>query len=395
MDTRAFDRHGSPRVLKKTLFMRSRRSALALVVAALVVLLSAGGTAHAVVGLQQVTTGLANPVAITHAGDGSGRLFITLQDGRIVIFNGATVLPVPFLDIRTLVLSGGERGLLSVAFHPNYPAIPFFYVDYTNLMGNTVVARYRVSPTDPNLANRASRRTILRQSQPFANHNGGQLQFGPDGFLYIALGDGGSAGDPGNRAQNLGTFLGKILRIDVNGAFPYTVPPTNPFVGVAGARPEIWAYGLRNPWRFSFDRATGNLFIGDVGQARWEEINVEPNSSPGGRNYGWRRMEGRHCFNPAVNCNDGTLTLPILEYSHAVGQSVTGGYVYRGTQVPELAGRYVYGDFVTGRIWAASPGANVLLMDTTLLISTFGEDENGELYVADHATGTIFRFIQQ
>ena len=395
MDIRIFNRHESHDVLKNSPIRRFRGPALVVVLAALVVLMSGGGRVHAVVGLQQVVTGLANPVAITHAGDGSGRLFITLQDGRIVIFNGATVLPVPFLDIRTLVLSGGERGLLSVAFHPNYPTTPFFYVDYTNLMGNTIVARYRVSTTDPNLANSSSRRAILRQSQPFANHNGGQLQFGPDGFLYIALGDGGSAGDPGNRAQNLGTLLGKILRVDVNGALPYAIPPTNPFVGMAGTRPEIWAYGLRNPWRFSFDRANGNLYIADVGQAQWEEINFELNTNPGGRNYGWRRMEGRHCFNPAVNCNDGTLTLPVLEYSHAVGESVTGGYVYRGTQVPELVGRYVYGDFVTGRIWAAGRVANVLLMDTTLRISTFGEDENGELYVADYTTGTIFRFIQQ
>jgi glucose/arabinose dehydrogenase len=234
--------------------------------------------------------------------------------------------------------------------------------------------------------------------QPFANHNGGQLQFGPDGFLYIGMGDGGSGGDPGNRAQNLRTLLGKMLRINVNVPSRYAIPLDNPFAGGRTARREIWATGLRNPWRFSFDRDTGDLFIGDVGQGNWEEINFQQALSLGGANYGWRLMEGAHCFNPSVNCDPGSppLELPIVEYDHTTGCSVTGGYVYRGIAVPALFGTYVYGDFCSGVIWGANFGPTagwtaVTLQDTDFLITTFGEDQDGELYVADYGTGTIHK----
>jgi glucose/arabinose dehydrogenase len=350
--------------------------------------------------LQPVVGGLANPVAITHAGDGSGRLFITLQAGRIVIFDGSQILPTPFLDLSSLVSRGGEQGLLGVAFHPAYPSNGLFFVNYTNIDGNTVIARYSRS-LDPNVADPNSAAILLTINQPFTNHNGGQLQFGPDGYLYIGMGDGGSAGDPLNNGQNLGTLLGKMLRIDVDSAFPYAIPRTNPFVGIAGALPEIWALGLRNPWRFSFDRSTGDLFIGDVGQNSWEEVDFQPADSPGGENYGWNRMEGNHCFPPSSNCNPVGLILPILEYDHSAGCSITGGYRYRGTQNPDLMGIYLYGDYCTGRIWGASEQAGggwttAELLDTSFAITTLGEDEAGELYVAQYSPsgGAIYRIVQ-
>jgi glucose/arabinose dehydrogenase len=345
--------------------------------------------------LEPVASGLTHPVSITHAGD--SRLFITLQDGRIVIDDGTQILAEPFLDIRSLVRSGGEQGLLSVAFHPRYQENGLFYVDYTDVNGNTVVAHYRVSSSDPNVADPTSREPVLAVQQPFANHNGGQLQFGPDGYLYIGMGDGGSGGDPGNRAQNLGVLLGKLLRIEVDADAGYTVPPSNPFLSTAGAEPEIWARGLRNPWRFSFDRATGDLWIADVGQGDWEEIDFQPATSVGGENYGWRRMEGTHCYNPPSGCNDGTLVLPLIEYGHTGGAcSVTGGYVYRGAQYPRLAGTYIYGDYCSGRIWGGTRDADGALLPSVLLdsgffISTFGQDANGEVYVADYGGGKIYR----
>jgi glucose/arabinose dehydrogenase len=351
--------------------------------------------AEPLISLQSVATGLPNPVSITNAGD--TRLFITLQDGRVVIYDGTRVLPEPFLDIRSLVASGGERGLLSVAFHPRYAQNGLFYVNYTNTAGNTVVARYSVLPQDPNRANTASAVTLLTIAQPFANHNGGQLQFGPDGYLYIGMGDGGSGGDPGNRAQNLGDLLGKLLRLDVDSASPYAIPPSNPFRTTAGARPEIWAFGLRNPWRFSFDRVTGDLWIADVGQGTWEEIDFQPVTSIGAENYGWRRMEGSHCFNPTTNCNNGsTLVLPVIEYDHDAGCSVTGGYVYRGARFPRLKGMYLYGDYCSGTIWGATLKTDGTvtsreLLRTVFYISTFGEDVTGEVYVADYNTGTLYR----
>jgi glucose/arabinose dehydrogenase len=346
--------------------------------------------------LQPVVTGLSQPVSITHAGD--DRIFITQQGGRVVIFNGTRVLPEPFLDLSSLTTATGERGLLSIAFHPRYRENGFFYVNYTDLAGDTVVARYSVSATNPNRADPGTAVRLLHIGQPFANHNGGQMHFGRDGYLYIGMGDGGSGGDPGNRAQNLSELLGKMLRIDVDRGAPYAIPDSNPFVHTPGARPEIWALGLRNPWRFSFDRAKGDLWIADVGQGQWEEINHQPGTSSGGENYGWRRMEGTHCFEPRTNCSDPALVLPVIEYDHRNGAcSVTGGYVYRGRDFPRLDGAYIYGDYCSGVIWAATRNTiggftTTQLLDTNLLISTFGEDVDGELYVADHR-GSIHRLI--
>src|SRR5712692_7743353 len=301
--------------------------------------------------LQPLVTGLASPTAITTAGDGSGRLFITLQGGTIKLFDGFQLQT--FLDISSLVSCCDEQGLLSTAFHPQYGSNGFFYVNYTNTAGDTVIARYRVS-VNPSVADPNSAVILLTIAQPFDNHNGGQLQFGPDGYLYIGMGDGGSAGDPGNRAQDLGQLLGKLLRIDVNSAAPYAIPPTNPFVGTPGARGEIWAFGLRNPWRFSFDRLTGDLFIADVGQSSREEVDFQPANSTGGQNYGWRRMEGTACFNPSSGCNDGSLTLPTIEYDHTQGCAIIGGYRYRGTSSPSLFATYLFGDFCSGRISGAT-----------------------------------------
>jgi glucose/arabinose dehydrogenase len=348
--------------------------------------------------LEPVVSGLSVPVAIAHAGD--SRLFIVQQNGRIRISPAPQqLLPQPFLDVSSLISTGGERGLLGLAFHPRYAENGFFYVNYTDTSGDTKVVRYTRSAADPNRADPNSARIILEVDQPFANHNGGQLQFGPDGYLYIGLGDGGSGGDPDNRAQNLSQLLGKMLRIDVDGAAPYAIPPSNPFVGRPGVRAEIWASGLRNPWRFSFDRNFGDLWIADVGQGEWEEVSFQPRTSIGGENYGWRRMEGTHCFQPATNCNDGTLVLPVIEYDHSAGAcSVTGGYVYRGTRSRRLNDMYIYADFCNGRIMGARRDAggglvSRLLFDAPFQVSTFGEDVNGELYVASYGSGEIFRIV--
>ncbi len=341
---------------------------------------------------QVVASGFSLPVHVTNAGDGSGRLFVVEQGGRIkIIKNGAVST---FLDISSLVSCCGERGLLSVAFDPSYKQNGHFYVDYTNTAGNTVIARYLVS-SNPNVANAASAVTLLTIAQPYANHNGGQLMFGPDGYLYIGMGDGGSGGDPENRAQNLNTLLGKILRIDVNHGTPYAIPPNNPYVGKTG-RDEIWAYGLRNPWRFSFDRLTGDLYIGDVGQNLWEEIDYEAAGSPGGLNFGWRCKEGTHDYNLSGNPCTG-LTGPIAEYSHSVGHSVSGGFVYRGGEFPALVGRYFFADYVDKKIWSMVKTGSVWstptleIANTGFNISSFGEDEQGELYVVDYSGGTIRR----
>ena len=350
-----------------------------------------------VIAFQEIATGLANPVAITHAGDGSGRLFIVEQAGRIRIYNGTPVLST-FLDISpsglNLVLNGGERGLLSVAFHPDYPTTPFFFVFYTAMNGDLVIARYSVS-VDPNVADPNSATILLAIPHSAGNHNGGQLQFGPDGFLYISTGDGAAP----NNAQSLNSLLGKILRIDVDTGSPYGIPTDNPFVETPddpNTLGEIWALGFRNPWRFSFDRVTGDLFTGDVGQGSWEEVNFRPATSSGGENYQWSCREGNHSFDPDQTCPDGTSTPPILEYSHSFGCSITGGYRYRGTQFPQGHGTYFYGDFCSGLIWGGiqnSLGGWVSTepVATDLSVSTFGEDDDGELYVADYGGGAIYR----
>jgi glucose/arabinose dehydrogenase len=334
------------------------------------------------------------PTHITHAGDGSGRLFIIEQEGRILIVKNSVLLKAPFLDIRDRVGCCGERGLLSIVFPPRYAQKQHFYVNYTDRSGDTVVARFRTA-RDPDSADVASEEVVLTVKQPFANHNGGQLAFGPDGYLYIGMGDGGAANDPFGNGQRPVTLLGKLLRIDVESRVkPYGVPPSNPFVGRQGVLPEIWALGLRNPWRFSFDRNTGDLFIADVGQNKHEEVNVQSSSSRGGENYGWNVMEGMHCFR-SKTCDSAGLVLPVAEYDHRFGCSVTGGMVYRGKAIPALDGIYLYGDYCSGRVWGLKKSnerwISTELADTELSISTFGEDEAGEMYVADHDSGSVYR----
>jgi glucose/arabinose dehydrogenase len=348
------------------------------------------------ISLSKVAGGFAQPVHVTHAGDGSGRIFVVEQAGRIRILDNGVVLPTPFLDIASRLVCCGERGLLGVAFPPGFAAKGYFYVNYTRAPdGATVVARYRVPATNANVADPASEEEVLTIGQPFANHNGGQLAFGPDNTLYIGMGDGGGADDPQNNGQNPGTLLGKILRIDVeSGAAPYVVPPDNPFVGVAGFRPEIWALGVRNPWRFSFDRGTGDLYIGDVGQGSYEEIDFQPAGDRAGRNYGWNIMEGANCFNSAT-CNTAGLSLPVFAYDHSLGCSVTGGHVYRGPAFPSLQGIYLFGDLCSGRVWGLRRNGagwdKSLLADTALTITTFGEDEEGNVYVANYANGDLLK----
>jgi glucose/arabinose dehydrogenase len=369
---------------------------------------AAPGSQSLSIALELAAGGLDSPVAMAHADDGSGRLFIVEQPGRIRIYDGAQLLPAPFLDIQSIVNSdASEQGLLGLAFDPDFASNGFFYVDYTgkNGIGDTVVARYHVPQSTPNTADPASATPLLTIAQPEANHNGGELQFGPDGYMYISTGDGGGGGDAhgsiGN-GQSLNTLLGKILRIDVRNqnagdGLAYDIPADNPFVGTQGARGEIWAYGLRNPWRFSFDRATGDMFTGDVGQGSREEIDFQPSSSAGGENYGWRCREGTQPYNMSTpNCATAAFTAPILDYDHGNGRcAVTGGYRYRGGEFPQLQGVYFYGDFCNGQIWGALPsGASWVstpLLDTNELISTFGEDEAGELYIADQGGGQIYR----
>jgi glucose/arabinose dehydrogenase len=336
-------------------------------------------------GLKQVTT-------LTHAGDGSGRLYATLQPGQIRVIEGGNVRTTPFLDLSALTRAGGERGLLGLTFDPKYKTNRRLYVHYTDRNGDTVLARYAAT-TDFSRADPNSAKVLFTAKQPYANHNGGQLAFGPDGFLYLGLGDGGSGGDPQNNGQNLNSPLGKILRFDVSGddAKP---APGNPFLNRQGASPHIWAYGLRNPWRFSFDRQTGDLIIADVGQNAFEEVNRQPRNSKGGENYGWRTREGRTCFEPANGCRTQGLTEPVLVYGRQEGQSITGGYVYRGQAIPTLKGQYVFADFATGTVWAARMTGttwNKASLGKIENPSTFGEDEAGELYVAEYGSGRVLK----
>jgi glucose/arabinose dehydrogenase len=313
------------------------------------------------------------------------------QGGRIVILTGGQLNTSPFLDIGEKLSTGGERGLLGLAFHPRYSTNGRFFVNYTRAEdGATVIAEYRVSPDRDKAAPHEKIRLVV--PQPYRNHNGGMIAFGPDAMLYIGMGDGGSGGDPENRAQNREELLGKFLRIDMDGLDgpePYRIPTDNPFVGRQG-KPEIFALGLRNPWRFSFDRQTGELWAGDVGQNKWEEIDVIAK----GKNYGWRLLEGTHCFNPATDCQQTpNLVGPLTEYPHEQGRcSVTGGYVYRGTRIPALGGTYLFGDYCSGEIWGYRNGQTSLLLDTDLQISSFGEDGEGELYVIGHQ-GSIMKIV--
>ncbi len=333
--------------------------------------------------LVEVASGLSAPVALTTPA-GDPRLFIVEQSGRIRIVKDGALLATPFLDIRDRVRDGGEQGLLGLAFHPDYDSNGHFYVNYTDNGGATRVARFTTRADDPDRGDPGSERLILSVPQPFGNHNGGHLAFGPDGMLWIGMGDGGSAGDPGNEGQDRNSLLGALLRLDVDGSDPYRVPPDNPYVG-GGGRGEIWATGLRNPWRWSFDRSSGLLYLADVGQNRWEEVNVVP-ASRAGVNYGWRTMEGPDCFNPSSGCNRDGLHLPVLSYGHDQGCSVTGGVVYRGAAIPGLVGHYLYSDFCGGWIRSfrleGDTAADREERFTNLgNVVSFGEDRDGEVYV--------------
>ena len=341
------------------------------------------------------------PLYLTNPGDGSNRLFVVEQGGTIRVFenDASTSNTTVFLDISDRLVSGGERGLLGLAFHPDYESNGYFYVNYTaDNGGNTVISRFEVSADDPDQADPNSETIILQYDQPYSNHNGGHLAFGPDGYLYIASGDGGSGGDPENNAQRPQTLLGNILRIDIDlsqNGNEYAIPGSNPFVdNNEGYREEIFAYGLRNPWRFSFDSETGTLLAGDVGQNQYEEIDIIEN----GGNYGWNIMEGEHCYN-ASSCDQSGLILPIWEYDHSEGGSITGGYVYRGPTLEGLTGRYIYGDFSSGKIWAlefSDPDdpTNTELIDSDLNISSFGTDADNELYICSF-DGNIYRLVEE
>ncbi|HZW10792.1 MAG TPA: PQQ-dependent sugar dehydrogenase [Phycisphaerales bacterium] len=391
--------------MRATLFVRSVVGACAMVAAP-------AAMAQETLTTEVAASGLSRPVALVHAGDPS-RAYIVQQRGIIRVFNPITgeVLPTPFIDLSSRVSqSGNERGLLGLAFHPDFASNGLFYVNYTHITsGDTVVAQFAVT-ADPDVGDPDSFLQLLTYAQPFSNHNGGWVDFGPDGYLYISSGDGGSANDPGNRAQTItGMLLGKMLRIDVNGDdFPaddgrnYAIPPTNPFVGVTGDD-EIWAYGLRNPWRASFDRATGDLWIGDVGQDFVEEIDFQPASSEGGENYGWRCMEGTRCTGlSGCTCDDPALTMPIHEYPHDPHCSVTGGYVYRGALVPHLRGTYFFADYCSADIWSFRYEGGVKTEFTERTdeldpvggsinsIVSFGEDAAGEVYICDLG-GEVFR----
>lgn len=378
----------------------ARASKLFRSVTAILAATLAASAAHALaVRAERVADGVSSPVEVLSANDGTARLFVVEQGGTVRIVRQGVVDETPFLDMRALVTSGGERGLLGAAFHPAYASNGLFLVNYTRAGdGATVIASYRVDPSDAERADPASRREILVVAQPYENHNGGALRFGPDGYLYIGTGDGGGGNDPDNRAQDPQQLLGKMLRIDIDGVSPYAIPPGNAYPQ-GGGRAEIWARGLRNPWRFAFDRVTGDLYIGDVGQGAEEEIDFLPHGAGAGANFGWRVTEGLRCTGlPGGGpCPSPAFTSPVLAYGHDQGCSVTGGVVYRGRNVPVLYGRYVYADYCSGRISAAARDADGVWRSEVILatdhrISTFGEDAAGEVYWTDASRGVIHRF---
>ncbi len=350
----------------------------------------------------EVASGFDNALQMTNAGDGSGRLFGVEQLGRVWVIENGQQRPTPFLDISDRlppeVFQGvyTERGLLSIAFHPDFADNGYVYVHHSDVNGDSVVARYRVNRFNPNMVDLNSRAELLFVKQPWYDHNGGNLAFGPDGYLYIGFGDGGNVNEPDYDSQDPQSMLGKMLRIDVDGGAPYAIPPDNPFLDTPGVLPEIWALGLRNPWRYSFDRATGDLYIADVGQWEIEEINFQPGDSAGGENYGWSAWEGTKRHQEDVTIELGRLVDPIWEYAHDKGCSITGGYVYRGPSLPELHGVYLFGDYCNGRMWSVfrdTAGAwqiNTFMEYTGAIITSFGEDEQGELYMVDYK-GAIFR----
>ena len=355
------------------------------------------------IALDPLVRRLEQPTAVASPGDSSGRLFISERPGRIRINTGSGLRPTSFLDISDRVqCCDGETGLLSFVFHPSYAINGFFYVSYIDFDNNSVVSRFTATE-NPEVADLGSEVEILRLEQPGPFHNVGHIAFGPDGYLYIASGDGDDGGDLDDNGQSLATLFGKLLRIDVDGSTPYAIPADNPFAGTAGAQPEIWAYGLRNPWRFSFDRETSDLLIGDVGERNFEEVNFQSGNSSGGENYGWRLKEADACFEPSENCDQAGLTAPILAYEHNDPDSpcfsVTAGHVYRGPQTITLPGLYVFGDFCSGKVFGARRnGADNWLMfgllDTDLAIVSFGEDDLGQLLLVDLG-GQIFRIEGQ
>lgn len=355
--------------------------------------------AQPIIQLQTFATGFTRPVDIVSAGD--ERLFIVEQRGIIHILNAAGQrLPTPFLNIQSRVNSASnERGLLGLVFHPNFAQNGYFYVNYTNTAGNTRISRFSLSAADPNVADPDSELMIMGVNQPFSNHNAGDLNFGPDGYLYFGLGDGGSGGDPQNYSQNRQSYLGKMIRIDVNSGSPYAIPPTNPFLNDPSTLDEIWAVGLRNPWKFSFDRLTGDMWIGDVGQNAWEEIDFQPAASTGGENYGWRCYEGNAAYNTSGCQPASAYKFPIHVYVNGFnsGCSVTGGFVYRGSEFPDLYGHYLYTDYCAGKIWSLTPDGNggwtnrQLLQGAANQYVSFGENQNGELFLAAIGAGNILR----
>jgi glucose/arabinose dehydrogenase len=350
--------------------------------------------------LDRFVEGFRAPLAVVSPDDGSGRLFVVEQGGLIRIVRDGRIAPDPFLDVSGLISAGGEQGLLGFAFHPDYPDDSRVFVDYTNVDGDTEVVAYSTDPSDPDLVDRDSGQRLVLVDQPYRNHNGGALAFGPDGYLYISLGDGGSGGDPHGNGQKLSTMLGKILRIDVDRSLQgraYAVPADNPYVATEGAEPAVFVTGLRNPWRFSFDRASGDLWIGDVGQTHWEEIDVV-RSGTSGQNFGWNRMEGSHCFRPETGCDQSGLTLPITDYHHGNGCTVIGGYVYRGRAQAGLAGGYIFGDYCSGTIWAIDASVDgrqepVAVGQAGATLSSFGEGEGGELYATRLTPGELLRVV--
>lgn len=354
-----------------------------------------GGVFNAEVALEKVASGFSKPLYVVEPPDGSGRLFVVEQAGKIRIIKDGALSAQPFLDAGPVIASSGnEQGLLGLAFHPKYKENGRFFVAYTARNGDNTLAEYRVS-TDTERANPSSAKVLLAIPDFASNHNGGMVAFGPDGYLYLSTGDGGQGGDPRANGQNKDALLAKILRIDVDGAEPYAIPPSNPFAR-GGGKAEVWAYGLRNPWRFSFDRKTGDLWIADVGQNKYEEVNFEPAGGKGGLNYGWNTMEGAHCFQPAAGCNQAGLTLPVSEYGRDDGCSITGGYVYRGAREPKLEGAYFFTDYCGGVIWALTKDAagawrRTPVLDSNLSISSFGEDQSGEVYAVSQKDGTIYR----
>ena len=345
--------------------------------------------------LQEVASGLTNPVYVTSP-PGDSRLFIVEQPGRIRILDNGQLLATPFLDIASRVSSGGERGMLSVAFHPQYATNGFFYVYFTGTGGEIRIERF--TRTNASQANAASAKVILTVAHPRSNHNGGLATFGPDGMLYLGLGDGGGGGDPDLNGQNQTTLLGKLLRIDVNSGDPYAIPAGNPFVGQSNARQEIWAMGLRNPWRYAFDQATGRLYLADVGQDAIEEVNVVT-ATRAGVNYGWKVLEGSSCYNAAA-CSKSGFEIPVLEYNHSNNQcSVTGGFVYRGSAMPEITGVYFYADYCAGWVksFTYSNGAATDQRDWNLgnvgSVTSFGVDAAGELYLTS-SNGRVYKFVK-